>query len=270
MAGRIPKMNWTPSYGQFTCTIDGEFHRLGKDEEQAEAQFKFLLRQAEKGVEADPNASFMEVAEAYLVGLEKYVAKGRDPSRVASVASFFVSRIDSAVDKLLDEKIAQANDPDEKARLGKLKGTVAIANAKLAYQRYKRLFAGERWKKLAANGAKQQRLLWASTGTKNKAYSDVLYVEELIGPNTINTMPPATLDAFREHGRARDSLEENIQDAQRVLGDLSRAGIDKIKPQIDKAKQDGAALNSRLNDLTGKMDRFSAELNASRTALEKS
>ena len=157
---------------------------------------------------------YREVAEAYLAGLEKYVASGGDPSHVASVASFFVSRIDSAVDKQLDEKIARANDPAEKERLAALKGKVAIANAKLAYQDYKRLFSGPRWDKLAAKGAKPQRLLWASTGTKNKDYSDVLYVEELIGPNTVNTVPPATLDAFRDHGKLRDSLEENIEDAQ--------------------------------------------------------
>ncbi|WP_213739033.1 bifunctional transaldolase/phosoglucose isomerase [Bradyrhizobium sp. dw_411] len=169
--------------------------------------------------------TYVEVAEAYLDGLEKYVAGGGDPSHVASVASFFVSRIDSAVDKQLDEKIARANDPSEKERLTALKGKVAIANAKLAYQDYKRLFAGARWEKLAAKGAKPQRLLWASTGTKNKDYSDVLYVEELIGPNTVNTVPPATLDAFRDHGTPRDSLEENIDDARRVLAELERSGI---------------------------------------------
>src|ERR1700691_1612680 len=130
---------------------------------------------------------YVKVAEAYLDGLEKYVAAGGDPSHVASVASFFVSRIDSAVDKQLDEKIAKANDPTEKQRLTDLKGKVAIANAKLAYQDYKRLFSGARWEKLKEKGAKPQRLLWASTGTKNKEYSDVLYVEELIGPNTVNT-----------------------------------------------------------------------------------
>src|SRR6202165_4650751 len=141
-----------------------------------------------------------QVAEAYLAGLEKHVAGGGNPSRVASVASFFVSRIDSAVDKQLDEKIARANDPTEKQRLAALKGKVAIANARLAYQDYKRLFSGARWDKLKAKGARPQRLLWASTGTKNKDYSDVLSVEELIGPNPINTVPPATLDAFRDHG----------------------------------------------------------------------
>ncbi|TPQ27256.1 transaldolase [Bradyrhizobium guangdongense] len=168
---------------------------------------------------------YREVAEAYLAGLEKYVAGGGDPSPVASVASFFVSRIDSVVDKQLDEKIARANDPSEKERLAALKGKVAIANAKLAYQDYKRIFAGPRWDKLAAKGAKPQRLLWASTGTKNKDYRDVLYVEELIGPNTVNTVPPATLDAFRDHGKLRDSLEENIDDARRVLEELAQTGI---------------------------------------------
>ncbi len=168
---------------------------------------------------------YIQVAEAYLAGLEKLVANGGDPSHVASVASFFVSRIDSAVDKQLDEKIARANDPHEKERLAALKGKVAIANAKLAYQEYKHLFSGPRWEKLAAKGARPQRLLWASTGTKNKDYSDVLYVEELIGANTVNTVPPATLDAFRDHGKLRDSLEENIDEAKHVLAELDKSGI---------------------------------------------
>jgi len=168
---------------------------------------------------------YIEVAKAYIAGLEKLVANGGDPTHVASVASFFVSRIDSAVDKQLDEKIARANDPHEKERLAALKGKVAIANAKLAYQEYKELFSGARWEKLAAKGAKPQRLLWASTGTKNKDYSDVLYVEELIGPNTVNTVPPATLDAFRDHGKPRDSLEENVEEAKHVLSELDKSGI---------------------------------------------
>lgn len=170
-------------------------------------------------------AVYLQVAEAYIAGLETYVAGGGDPSHVASVASFFVSRIDAVVDKQLDEKIARANDPSEKERLAALKGKIAIANAKLAYQDYKRLFSGPRWEKLAAKGARPQRMLWASTGTKNKDYSDVLYVEELIGPDTINTVPPATLDAFRDHGKPRDSLEENVEDARRVLEELERSGI---------------------------------------------
>ncbi|MGB6283572.1 MAG: bifunctional transaldolase/phosoglucose isomerase [Xanthobacteraceae bacterium] len=184
---------------------------------------------------------YEQVVEAYLSGLEALAAKGGEISRIASVASFFVSRIDTEVDKLLDEKIARANDPDEKARLATLKGKIAIANAKLAYQRYLRLFAGERWHALAANGAKPQRLLWASTGTKNKAYSDVLYVEELIGPNTINTMPLATIEAFRDHGKLRDTLQADVAEAQRVLGELDRAGVS-LQAVTDKLIRDGVRL----------------------------
>jgi transaldolase/glucose-6-phosphate isomerase len=186
-------------------------------------------------------AVYEQVVEAYLSGLEALAAKGGDVSRMASVASFFVSRIDTAVDKLLDDKIARANDPDEKARLNALKGKIAIANAKLAYQRYLRLFAGARWQALAKNGAKPQRLLWASTGTKNKAYSDVLYVEELIGANTVNTMPVATMDAFRDHGRPRDSLTEDAAGAQRMLGELGRAGIS-LDAVTDQLVTDGVQL----------------------------
>src|ERR1700726_2047767 len=218
---------------------------------------------------------YVQVAEAYLAGLEKYVAGGGDPSHVASVASFFVSRIDSAVDKQLDEKIARANDPTEKERLAELKGKVAIANAKLAYQEYKRLFSGPRWDKLAAKGAKPQRLLWASTGTKNKDYSDVLYVEELIGPNTVNTVPPATLDAFRDHGKPRDSLEENIEDARRVLAELEKSGVsldaitadlvkDGVKLFADAAdKLYGAVAHKRATVLGAGIDRQQLELGSS-------
>ncbi|CAA2105085.1 Transaldolase [Methylobacterium bullatum] len=170
--------------------------------------------------------AYEEVARAFIAGLEEFGAKGGDVSKVASVASFFISRIDVAVDKALDAKIAEANDPDEKAELEALKGKVAIANAKLAYQRYKRIFAEPTWQALAQKGAKAQRLLWASTGTKNKAYSDVLYVEELIGPDTVNTMPPVTMDAFRDHGTVKPAIEENVGDAEAVMARLARAGID--------------------------------------------
>ena len=190
---------------------------------------------------------YERVVEAYMSGLEERAVKGGDPSPVASVASFFVSRIDTAVDKLLDEKIAKTNDPSEKARLGDLKGKTAIANAKLAYQTYKQLFAGERWKALRANGARPQRLLWASTGTKNKAYSDTLYVDELIGLDTVNTMPPATLDAFRSHGVLRDSLEENVEDAQRILGDIGRAGIS-LDAVTDRLVEEGVGLFADATD----------------------
>ncbi|MHC4042357.1 bifunctional transaldolase/phosoglucose isomerase [Bradyrhizobium sp. 23AC] len=217
-------------------------------------------------------AVYLEVAEAYIAGLEKYVAGGGDPSHVASVASFFVSRIDSVVDKQLDDKIARANDPSEKERLAALKGKVAIANAKVAYQDYKRLFSGPRWDKLAAKGAKPQRMLWASTGTKNKDYSDVLYVEELIGPDTINTVPPATLDAFRDHGKPRDSLEENVEDAYRVLDELERSGVsldaiteelvkDGVKLFADAAdKLYGAVAHKRATVLGPALDRQSLSL----------
>lgn len=167
---------------------------------------------------------YESVANAYIEGLER-LALTADVSRVASVASFFVSRIDGAVDPQLDQRIREANDPDEKAALEWLKGKVAIANAKLAYQRCKRLFATPHWNGLAARGARPQRLLWASTGTKNKAYRDVLYVEELIGADTVNTMPPATMDAFRDHGQVRPTLEQGVEEARQVLTALDRAGI---------------------------------------------
>ena len=165
------------------------------------------------------------VAEAYLAGAEEFLARGGDLSRLASVASFFVSRIDSAVDKLIDERLTKMPPGAHGDSLASLKGKIAIANAKLAYQDYKRLFAGLRWQKLRDAGARVQRLLWASTSTKNPAYRDVLYVEELIGRDTINTMPPETLEAFRDHGQVRDSLEENVAAADAALTALSRFGI---------------------------------------------
>jgi transaldolase / glucose-6-phosphate isomerase len=184
---------------------------------------------------------YAEVAEAYISGLEDLVAKSGDPHKVASVASFFVSRIDTLVDEALDKKIAAAADPAEKQRLTGLKGKVAIANAKLAYRMYQRIFSDERWQRLAQQGAQTQRLLWASTGTKNPAYSDVLYVEELIGPDTVNTIPPATMDAFRDHGRLRNSLEEDVAGGQAVMDALAGAGIS-IDDITDRLVRDGVGL----------------------------
>jgi len=181
---------------------------------------------------------YEQVAEAYLAGLEQVVARGGDLGKVASVASFFVSRIDSAVDKLIAERIDQTDVSALRAQLARLPGKVAIANAKLAYQRYRRLFSGERWEQLKARGARPQRLLWASTSTKNPTYSDVLYVEELIGPDTINTMPPATMNAFREHGRVRASLEENAGEAEAIMAALARCGIS-IDAVTAKLTEDG-------------------------------
>jgi transaldolase len=157
-----------------------------------------------------------EVAEAYIRGVQRYADAGGDLSRMASVASFFVSRVDTEADKRLDA----VGGHDE------LKGTLAIANAKLAYVTYKEVFAGRQWEALAAKGASAQRCLWASTSTKNPAYRDVLYVEELIGPDTVNTMPRETVDAVLDHGRVRPSLEEDVDGARRTLAAFAAAGID--------------------------------------------
>jgi transaldolase/glucose-6-phosphate isomerase len=181
---------------------------------------------------------YEDVVEAYLSGLEHFSAEGGDPSKIASVASFFISRIDVAVDRLIDERLQREKRGETKKLLSSLRGKVAVANAKLAYQRYRRLFAGGRWEKLKARGARVQRLLWASTGTKNPDYSDVLYVEELIGRDTINTMPLKTMDAFRDHGRVRLSLEEGIGDAEHVMSGLSRCGIS-IDEVTAKLTQEG-------------------------------
>jgi transaldolase/glucose-6-phosphate isomerase len=184
---------------------------------------------------------YADVAEAYISGLEAFAKKGGDPHKVSSVASFFVSRIDTLVDEELDKKIAAAGDPAEKTRLQGLKGKVAIANAKLAYQLYQKIYSDERWQRLAQQGAQTQRLLWASTGTKNKAYSDVLYVDELIGLDTVNTMPPATMDAYRDHGKPRPSLEEDISAARAVMDALPGVGIS-IDTVTAKLVDDGVRL----------------------------
>jgi transaldolase len=161
---------------------------------------------------------YAEVAEAYIRGLERLVESGGDPSRVASVASFFVSRVDTEADKRLD-----AIGTEEALAL---RGKLASANAKLAYQRYKQIFSGERWERLAAQGATTQRCLWASTSTKNPDYRDVMYVEELIGPETVNTMPRETIEAFQDHGRIALTLEQDLDEAKKVFDDLSKAGVD--------------------------------------------
>ena len=167
-----------------------------------------------------------EVVEAYLSGLEKLQKRGGDLSKVASVASFFVSRVDTKVDKLLTEKIEQTPDPVRKRELEGLFGKAAIANSKIAYEHYKLLFSGPRWDKLRKAGARTQRPLWASTSTKDPRYPDTYYVEELIGLDTVDTVPPQTLVAFREHGEVRPSLDENIDLARRQLKQLHAAGID--------------------------------------------
>ncbi len=168
--------------------------------------------------------SYKAVADAYMAGLEERHRRGEDISRLSSVASFFVSRIDAQIDKKIDQRVADG-DPEAEA-LRALRGRVAIANAKVAYLAYQDMVASERWKTLAAAGANPQRLLWASTGVKDKAYSDVLYVEELIGRDTVNTIPPATMDAFRDHGHVRASLAEDVEGAKHVLAEAERLGLD--------------------------------------------
>ena len=168
--------------------------------------------------------AYEKVLEAYISGLEERHGKGEDIAHIASVASFFVSRIDGLIDKAIDKRLAD-HDPDAEG-LKSLRGKVAIANAKIAYQHYLVVSASPRWQVLKAAGANPQRLLWASTGTKDKAYSDVLYVEELVGADTVNTMPPATMDAFRDHGTARNALTEDVDGARHVLAETERLGLD--------------------------------------------
>ncbi|MCX7838912.1 MAG: transaldolase [Anaerolineae bacterium] len=165
--------------------------------------------------------AYEQVAWAYIRALERRSAEGKPIDRIASVASFFVSRIDTLTDKLLDAKIAATND----AALAQLQGKAAIANAKIAYQSFKRIFADARFVALRARGARVQRPLWASTSTKNPKYPDTLYVDALIGPDTVNTLPPETIDAFRDHGTPRLTIEENLDDAYETVRALARVGI---------------------------------------------
>jgi transaldolase/glucose-6-phosphate isomerase len=184
---------------------------------------------------------YVEVAEAYIAGLEDLAARGGNLKKEAGVASFFISRIDSLVDGMIDAKLKTTTDSQQQAVLKSLLGKVAIANGKLTYQRYQKIFSGPRWQALAAKGAQTQRVLWASTSTKNPAYRDVLYAEELIGPDTVDTMPPATIDAFRDHGRLRNSLTEDVPAAQKTMDDLAKAGVS-IKEVTDKLTDDGVKL----------------------------
>jgi transaldolase/glucose-6-phosphate isomerase len=191
---------------------------------------------------------YEKVAESYIAGLEDLAKNGGHVNKMAGVASFFISRIDTLIDSLLNDRIKQTPEATQQALLKSLLGKVAIANGKLTYQRYERIFSGPRWQALAGKGAQTQRVLWASTSTKNPAYRDVVYVEELIGPDTVNTMPPATIDAFRDHGRLRKSLTEDVPGAQKVMDDLARAGIS-IKEVTDKLTDDGVKLFAGAFDM---------------------
>jgi len=205
------------------------------------------IRQAlEEGININITLLFAQsayelVAEAFLAALEARAAKGQDISHIASVASFFVSRIDTLVDSKIDEKLKAGADSGQSALLESIRGKVAIANARLTYKKYQELFGGSRWKALAAKGAQTQRLLWASTSTKNPKYRDVVYVEELIGADTVDTIPPATFDAFREHGKLRASLTENVNAAAKTMADMEKAGIS-MKEVTNKLLADGVKL----------------------------
>ena len=199
-------------------------------------------------------SAYEAVAEAFFGALEARALKGQDLSHCASVASFFVSRIDTLVDsKVEDMRKSGKGAPGD--LLDKIEGQIAIANAKMTYKKYQELYGAPRWKALAAKGAQPQRLLWASTSTKNPKYRDVLYVEELIGAETVDTIPPATFDAFREHGKLRPSLTEDVPGAAKVMENLAKAGIS-MKEVTDKLLADGVKLFAdafkTLLDATGK------------------
>ena len=181
---------------------------------------------------------YEHVAEAYIAGVEQLAARGGDVSKIASVASFFISRIDSSVDKIIETRLKSPKDEQEKKDLLSIQGKVAIANGKQTYQKYLKIFGTDRWKKLAAKGAQTQRVLWASTSTKNPNYSDVMYIDDLIGPDTVNTIPPATFDAFRDHGKPRETLTENVADADRVMQTTAKLGIS-MREVTDKLTDDG-------------------------------
>jgi len=189
--------------------------------------------------------AYKQVAMAYVEGLEKRAARGEAIDRIASVASFFVSRIDSKIDDRITELKKQS--ADEADALAALEGKVAIANAKMAYDWYRDFVASDRWQALAAKGAMPQRLLWASTGTKNADYSDVLYIDTLIGPDTVNTMPPKTMDAFRDHGVVAETLTDDVEGARHVLAEAERLGLD-LNGVTDTLVEEGVASFSKSFD----------------------
>jgi transaldolase len=185
--------------------------------------------------------SYVETAWSYIRGLEKRAQEGKDVSKVASVASFFLSRIDSNIDDRIDAKLKAGVDTlEQEAKLKAVKGKVAIANAKIAYQQYKEIFGSDRWKAVAEKGAKVQRLLWASTGTKNPEYSDVMYIDELIGSDTVNTLPPSTIEACADHCHPGSRLESNVDEAYQLMESLKDPDIDiDLNEVMDELLDDG-------------------------------
>jgi transaldolase len=211
--------------------------------------------------------AYRRVIEAYMAGLEERVAAGKDIRNIASVASFFVSRVDTEVDKRLDT-VAKSGSSDQKRSIDALRGKAAIANAKLAYRIFQREFSSPRWKKLEAKGASVQRVLWASTSTKNPAYRDVMYVEQLIGPHTVNTMPPQTVEAFKDHGDVQRTVDKDFDAADGVIRDLEQLGIS-MDDVTEKLLVDGLAsfqksFDTLIAGLAKKTKALGRELVASR------
>ncbi|NET27093.1 transaldolase [Okeania sp. SIO1I7] len=206
--------------------------------------------------------SYVNTAWAYIEGLEARAAKGEDVSKIASVASFFLSRIDSNIDATIDSKIKNVTDETVKAKLETVKGKVAIANAKIAYQEYKKIIQSDRWKALSAKGATMQRLLWASTSTKNPTYSDVMYVDELIGPDTVNTLPPQTIDACADHCHVDNRVETNIEEAIKLIESLKDPDINiNINQVMDELLAEGIdkfikPFSSLINSLEEKVKKL--------------
>ena len=210
--------------------------------------------------------AYEKVARAYIAGLEAFAAKGGDVSRVASVASFFISRIDTLADALIQKKIAAGATGTDRTRLEGLLGKIAIANGRLTYRLYKEIFSGPRWEALAKRGARTQRVLWASTSTKNPAYRDVVYVEELIGKDTVNTLPPQTLDAMRDHGKPRLSIEEDLKGAEATLSDLEASGLS-LEAITDQVLVEGVRLFADAFDtLLGAVEKKRREILAAHQA----
>ncbi len=203
---------------------------------------------------------YEEVAEAYLRGLEKRANQGKPIHEITSVASFFVSRVDTLSDKLLEARISSAGSKAEKDKISALLGKAAVANAKIAYEKYKGIFAGKRFNALKEKRGRIQRLLWGSSGTKNPKYSDIKYVQELIGPDSINTMPETTMMAFKDHGQVKITIEDSLEEAERLFPELRSIGVD-IDEVAEQLEREGVQLFSDsffslLKEIAKKRDSF--------------
>jgi transaldolase len=203
---------------------------------------------------------YEEIAEAYLKGLERRVSQGQPINEIASVASFFVSRVDTLADKLLEDRFSSATSKAEKDKVVNLFGKAAVANAKIAYEKYRSIFSGKRFLALKAKGGHIQKILWGSTGTKNPKYSDIKYVEELIAPDSINTLPEATIKAFKDHGQAKITITDGLKEAEKLFAELKSIGID-IREVTDQLEKEGVQLFSDsffalLKEIAKKKDLF--------------